>query len=596
MIDFHRNNLDKAISPYLQQHKNNPIHWQEWNEKTLAYAGKENKLILVSIGYATCHWCHVMAAETFENREVAGFLNEHFVSIKVDREQRPDIDQYFMTFITRTTGQGGWPLNVFLTSHRKPILALTYAPVKSKYGMPAFIEILKEIKNKGVACRYKDAVLERSKEHIFSDGHVLQIIASYYDHDYGGFGYSQKFPPYNTLLFLLSCYERMKTRNLKMFIEKTLDAMAHRGLHDHLQGGFFRYCVDRNWTVPHFEKMLYDQAMLLWVYSAAYKVLEKEEYKKVAERIMTCLEETFEDDGLFYSAHDADTNHEEGATYLWARQELKEVLTEEEFRRCSETYEITEHGNFEGKNHLIKKKEASLPEIERKLLAVRKKRNQPFVDKKIITSWNALAGIGLVMAWRCTANINALEKAKNLFTKLLEKHYDSGKLHHSSLGNKVQEEGFLEDYAAVFLLITYLHEETGEYRELLASFSQKVQLFKKGEWIESNASDFMEVVAESYDHPTPSSVSLAEFGLLRMNILLGQTYSPTEYRGPLHYDFYNLIALVSSGTSHIIHSPERLDWNKLPLNSIQARSGKIMDCYQMKCKEFKSTGELFTSF
>ncbi len=316
MIDLHKNNLDKAISPYLQQHKNNPIHWQEWNEKILTYGRKENKLIFVSIGYATCHWCHVMAAETFENKEVANFLNKYFVSIKVDREQRPDIDQYFMTFITRTTGQGGWPLNVFLTPNRKPILALTYAPVKPKYGIPAFIEILKEIKNKGVACRYEDVVLEKSKENTFSDEHILQIITSYYDHDYGGFGHGQKFPPYNTLLFLLSYYERMKTRNLRILIKKTLDTMARRGLHDHLQGGFFRYCVDRNWTTPHFEKMLYDQAMLLWVYSVAYKVLEKEKYKEIVEHIMNCLEETFEEGGLFYSAHDADTNHEEGATYL----------------------------------------------------------------------------------------------------------------------------------------------------------------------------------------------------------------------------------------------------------------------------------------
>jgi len=595
MIDFHRNNLDKASSPYLQQHKDNPIHWQEWNEKTLAYAKKENKLIFVSIGYATCHWCHVMAVDTFENQEVADLLSKYFLSIKVDREQRPDIDQYFMNFSRRTTGQGGWPLNIFLTPDQKPILAITYASAKPKYGMPGFIEILKEIKNKGIAYSYEDLV-EEEVEESFPAENLLKIITSYYDSDYGGFAYGQKFPPYNTLLFLMSYYEKTKTENLRNIIEKTLDAMAHGGLHDHLQGGFFRYCVDRKWTTPHFEKMLYDQAMLLWAYSAAYKLFRKEEYKKIVGDIMNCLEETFEKDGLFYSAHDADTNHEEGTTYLWTKQELEETLTEQEFIKFTEAYEISENGNFEGKNHLIKKKNTSVPEIERKLLALRKKRNQPFVDRKIITSWNALVGIGLVMAWRYTANRQALEKAKKLFSKLLEKHFNNDKLLHSSLDDKVQAEEFLEDYAAVFLLMTYLHEETGEHKDLLEAFRKKVKLFKKGGWIESRNTDFMEIAAESTDSPTPSSVSLAELGLLRMNIMFDEEYKATEYKSPLSHDFYNLAALLSSGDWHLIHSPEKLDWNNLPLNAIQIRSEKIQDCYKMSCMEFKTTEELLNSF
>jgi uncharacterized protein len=593
MINFKRNNLDNSSSPYLQQHKDNPIHWQEWNKETLKYAEQEKKKIFVSIGYATCHWCHVMAAEAFKNKEIADFLNKHFVSIKIDREQRPDIDQYFMDFIMSTRSEGGWPLNVFLMPDKKPILALTYIPTTRKYGIPAFIDIVRMIKEQETAYEYKE---QENKEHSIEEESIIKHLTSSADQDYGGFGYMHKFPPHCTLLFMLTLYEEKKTETLKKLIEKTIDAIANRGLHDHLQGGFFRYCVDRQWTIPHFEKMLYDQALLLWVYSAAYKIFKKEKYKKIVEGIIACLEETFEDNGLFYSAHDADTNHGEGSTYLWTKKEIKEKVTEGEWKKWDELYKISEEGNFEGKNHLVKRIGKTLPLIEQKLLEIRKKREQPFIDKKHITSWNALTGIGLIMAYRCTGNKRAFEKAENVVKRLIEKHYKENKLFHSSHQGKIQKEEFLEDYAALLVLMTFLYEETGKYKDILKSLSQKVQEYKKEKWMESNCLDFIKVAAKSYDNPTPSSIALAEFGLLRMKILFNDTIETIKYKEPTSHGFHNITTIFSSGKGHIIHSPEKLDWGKLPLNTIQIRAKRIQECYKTMCKEFETKEEVYDYF
>src|SRR3989344_5932399 len=313
---FKRNNLDKATSPYLQQHKENPIYWQEWSKEVLEYAKKNSKIIVVSVGYAACHWCHVMANEAFSNKEIADFLNKHFVSIKVDKEQRPDIDNYMMAFIQETQGQGGWPLNIFLTPDLKPFLAVTYVPIEPRFSLPGFIYLLRNVK--GTYDKHQREIREYLP--IFHKGedseeqHIIQAIKNNFINN--GFGFGAMFPPHNTLLFLLSYYEKNKGAGIKDILEKILDAMAMNGLHDHLQGGFYRYCVDGSWTIPHFEKMLYDQAMLLWVYSIAYKVFKKPGYKIILEKIIECLEDTYYG-GLYYTAHDADTDHQEGGTYLW---------------------------------------------------------------------------------------------------------------------------------------------------------------------------------------------------------------------------------------------------------------------------------------
>ena len=414
MIDFGRNNLDMASSPYLRQHADNPVHWQEWSEKALVHARTAGRLVLVSIGYATCHWCHVMAAEAFSDRDTADFINQHYVAVKVDREQRPDIDGLFMDFVTRTTGSGGWPLNVVLSPEGNPFFGGTYFPRRSQSGLPSFLEVLRRVKswhdeNGDRVVAYTLAHDDSPGTTVRDDAIALGLMGGFDEKD-GGFGRGMKFPPHATLLLLLHFGQATGSEAARDMVRITLDAMMNRGLHDHLQGGFFRYCVDRRWQIPHFEKMLYDQAMHLWVYSLAVGVFGCDRYRRVVHKIIRCLKETFATgDGLFVTAHDADTDHLEGATYLWTPGEIRAVLGETAFKRFSATYTLSEEGNFEGRNHLIKRPgrrtgasphrvDAGIEESENRLLEVRRKRSQPFVDGKIISGWNALAGIGLVMA------------------------------------------------------------------------------------------------------------------------------------------------------------------------------------------------------
>lgn len=581
-IQLDKNNLGKSSSPYLRQHADNPIHWQEWSSEIIELADKLNKHILVSIGYSTCHWCHVMASEAFSDLEIAQYLNENFISVKVDREQRPDIDQHFMMFINKTTGGGGWPLNVFLSPKGDPITAFTYIPIQRKFGMPSMIEILKAVRTNSTGVRFEG--IESAN---VSSGMTLDLIVSTlekgYDQLNGGFGNDHKFPPHCTLLFLISYYERYKNPRVKAIIENTLQNMMIRGLHDHLQGGFFRYCVDSQWTIPHFEKMLYDQAMMLWVYSWAYTVFKKEEYKEVIDGIEKCLDETFLDDGLYISAHDADTEHHEGKTYLWTLKELRNALDPDEFLLFTNNYNITESGNFEKANHLIRRIPGKRGILEKKLLMIRKKRVQPFADKKIITSWNALTAIGFVMAWRATGNELLLDKAVNVLEKLIQKHFNGTTIAHSSLDGLIQNHGFLEDASALLLLATYIHEEKRDRKDLLYSLKEIVLSFRKDKWIENKNNDFTAVAASDFDHPAPSSTSLAEMAILRTSILMNEKFSSINYKTPFSNDFYNLSAFISEGHWHLIHTPEKLPWNKLSLNSIQVFLKEFSDCYEEKC-------------
>ena len=365
--------------------------------------------------------------------------------------------------------------------------------------------------------------------------------------------------------------------------------MAKGGLHDHLQGGFYRYCIDESWTIPHFEKMLYDQAMHLWVYSLAYKILKKPAYKTIIEKIIACLEDSYADN-LYYAAHDADTDHHEGSTYVWDIAELQQHLSEEEHQQFQRDYRLEQ--NFEGKIHLVKHANTFLPGIEKKLLRLRKKRKQPFTDKKYITSWNALIGIGLLMAYRHCNNSMAKVKAKLLFSNILTQHYRKGILHHSSYEGKLQPCEFLEDYATVLLFATYLYEETGEYKDLIATLYAQLQKFHNGQWIEGKNADFMEIPAQTYDHPTPSSASLAAMAKLRAGIILGKEYAAAGYKQPLQHDFYNLMILMNHW--HIIHIPHKIEWRHLGANSMQVYGSKIQDCYQYKCVEYKDVTQLLT--
>ena len=590
--DFAKNNLDKASSPYLRQHQNNPIHWQEWNKKVLDYAQKENRLIFVSVGYATCHWCHVMAKEAFSDSSVADFLNKHFVSIKVDREQRPDIDQHFMNFLTKTQGGGGWPMNVILTPGQKPFFAGTYFPPVSAYGRPGFKQVLGKVydwyqKNYQNIKSYVPTNNYGTEEQ--SEQVLLEKIKDGFDSEYGGWGDNVKFPSYNTLIFLLNYFQEHPSEDTKNMITQTLDKMARGGLYDHLQGGFFRYCVDRQWRIPHFEKMLYDQAMLLWVYSLGYKIFEESLYKDVGIGIIFSLDNVFVSNNLYYSATDADTNHKEGETYLWSQDELKEILSKTEWQDFKDVYDLSEENKLEGKLHLVKKANKFLPDIERKLLEIRSKRIQPDKDRKIITSWNALLGIAFLIAGRYLRNDSYKKRGLNLYQRLITTHLNSETLAHSSFEDHLQKQPFLEDYASTLLFSTYVYEEDFTNLETVKKLRSKLmEYFKEGKWMESiESGDFQPVVASFFDHPTPSSIALAEEALRRSTLILGEVDErKLKYKTPLSSDFYNLVVFYKLGNFHEIHSKESLNYSDLPVNSIALKGQEYQDCYKMECRRF----------
>lgn len=586
MTDLKRNNLDKSLSPYLLQHAHNPVWWQEWNSEVIQRAVEEKKPIFVSSGYATCHWCHVMAAEAFSDTDTANFLNNHFICIKVDREQRPDIDQFLMQYLVAQSGNGGWPLNVFLTPDLRPIYALTYAPVHTNGMQHSFLNIAKKVlkhyeKNDNKITRF---FAREQQPPIVREEYLVKNLLSYHDPLYGGFGQGQKFPPHSTLIYLLFFLCVEDNSAVREVCRKTLDAMRMRGLNDHLQGGIFRYCVDRQWTIPHFEKMLYDQAMALWTYALAYKVIKKKEYKKMAGNIVRCLDESFAEDGLFISAHDADTEHKEGATYVWSYAELKGALTREEFRRLCEVYYIDERGNFEGRIHLIRKNDILLDDVEKKLLLLRKERAQPARDNKILCGMNALVAIALIQAGRFLENPDLEEKGARTIRRLVDLFWNGKALGHSYYLGNIQNQSFLFDAGALLVAITMLYEDDPSWKPLMDGMAAYVETFREGEkWVESRSSDFQPVFASWFDHPVPSSISLAEMGLTRITLLSSQETRSKSYLSPHRTDFLNVSVMMNNGLFHIITSKNAVSWSEVPANSLQTRGDSEVDCYRGVC-------------
>jgi uncharacterized protein len=590
MTDLKRNNLDKSLSPYLLQHTSNPVWWQEWSAEIIQCAVDEKKPLFVSVGYATCHWCHVMATEAFSDIDTANFLNRHFICIKVDREQRPDIDQFMMQYLTALSGNGGWPLNVFLTADLRPIYALTYAPARSGGPQLSFLKIAEKVHEyyKKNADDIAPFIIKEAQPPLAAEESLVKNLLSYYDPDYGGFGPGQKFPPHSTLLYLLYFLCVENNSDVQTACCKTLDAMRLRGLNDHLQGGIFRYCVDRQWTIPHFEKMLYDQAMALWCYTLAYKVIGENEYKKMAENIVRCLDDCFADNGLFISAHDADTQHIEGATYVWSYAELKAALTPDEFKRFCESYDIDEQGNFEGRIHLIRKNDVFLQDVEDKLLFLRKKRAQPARDNKIICGMNALVAIALIQAGRNLERPELEEKAAQIIRRLIDLFWDGKTLGHSYYNGATQNQSFLFDAAALLTAISMIYENDASWIKLMTTMAAYVESFRDGEkWVESRAADFQQVFASWFDHPVPSSVSLAEMGLTRFALLTGKETQFKSYRAPYQADFFNITAMMNNGLFHVINSKSAVAWSQLSPNTLQTRGETDTDCYRGTCKRLR---------
>jgi hypothetical protein len=373
--------------------------------------------------------------------------------------------------------------------------------------------------------------------------------------------------------------------DVQTLCRKTLDAMRLRGLNDHLQGGIFRYCVDRQWTIPHFEKMLYDQAMALWCYSLAYKVIGENEYKKMAESIVRCLNDCFADDGLFISAHDADTRHVEGATYVWGYRELKDFLAPDEFKRFCKSYYIDEQGNFEGRIHLIRKNDVDLRDIEEKLLSLRKKRPQPALDNKIICGINALVAIAMIQAGRNLERPQLEEKAAQIIRRLVDLFWDGKALGHSYYNGATQNQRFLFDAAALLTAISMMYENDASWNTLMTTMAAYVESFRDGEqWVESRAADFKPVFASWFDHPVPSSVSLAEMGLTRVALITGKEKKSKSYRAPYQADFFNITAMMTNGLFHVISPRSAVAWSQLSPNSLQMRGETESDCYRGTCR------------
>jgi hypothetical protein len=528
------NRLADETSPYLLQHKDNPVDWYPWGEEALQRARVEDKPILLSIGYSACHWCHVMERESFEDEHTAAYMNEHFVPIKLDREERPDLDAIYMEACQAMTGQGGWPLNVFLTPEQVPFYTGTYFPPEDRGGMPSWRRILEAVTEAWTEKREQiragservverlqgGAVIEPSTDVL--DPTILDEAAATlranYDAVNGGFGGAPKFPPASAIEFLLRRGETDMTAH-------TLRAMASGGMYDQVGGGFARYSVDARWLVPHFEKMLYDNALLARAYLHGWQVAGDPLFRAVCEETLDwALREMRGDEGGFHSALDADSEGEEGKFYVWSLAELREVGGEE----AVQAFGATEGGNFEGKNILVRAGDAS-PELKRRLYDVRAQRVWPGLDDKRLASWNALMVAALAEAGAALERPDYLDAARGCADFILRELREDGRLLRTWKDGQAKLNAYLEDHAFLLEALLTLYEATfeprwfGEARALADTMIERFADENRGGFFETS-SDHEQLVArrkDLEDHPIPAGNSSAAYGLLRLAALTG---------------------------------------------------------------------------
>jgi uncharacterized protein YyaL (SSP411 family) len=536
------NRLADETSPYLLQHKDNPVDWRAWGEAALSEARERDVPLLVSIGYSACHWCHVMERESFEDAETAALMNERFVCVKVDREERPDVDAIYMDAVQAMTGHGGWPLNAFVTPEQIPFYAGTYFPPEPRQGMPSWRQVLDAVSDawekrkdeiragsERIGPRLRGgAALEPSSQPIDPgslDDAVAQLRQSY-DSRHGGFGGAPKFPPASTIEFLLRRGEREMSLG-------TLRAMAAGGIYDQVGGGFARYAVDRTWTVPHFEKMLYDNALLARAYLHGFQVSGDEAFRRVAsETLDWALRELRGDEGGFASALDADSEGVEGKYYVWTMAELRAELGELAGEAIA-YFGVTEDGNFEGANVLEARGPAPerLPEIKRILLEARDRRVRPGLDDKRLTAWNALLISALADAGAVLDRADYREAAVGCAEFVLGDLRDpDGRLLRTYKHGRARLNAYLEDHAYLLEALLTLYEATFDprwFHEARAVADAIVARFadvEKGGFF-STSDDHETVVArrkELEDNPIPAGASSAAFGLLRLAALTGE--------------------------------------------------------------------------
>lgn len=548
------NKLINETSPYLLQHAHNPVDWYPWGNEAFEKAKKENKAVFVSIGYSSCHWCHVMERESFEDEETAKILNENFVCIKVDREERPDIDSHYMNAVAAMTGSGGWPLNVFLTPDKKPFFGGTYFPKEPRYGMPSFKQILFKIssvyKNEPGQIRDNAQKLTQALENFANHtqkGEISKEITenaviffrNSFDALHGGLGEKPKFPQPVIWEFLLMHSFTSKNKQLILPVIKTLEQIAKGGIYDQIGGGFCRYSTDEKWLVPHFEKMLYDNALLTLLYLHAYQITKDRNFKRIIEESFVFIERELKDaDGAFYGAQDADSEGIEGKYYIWNYEELKKEFSEDEFKLLEAEFGITKEGNFEGENILTRKNLEDSPEIQKikqKLYILRKKRIKPAIDDKIIVSWNSLMIISLAYAARIFKNKHYRDLAETATHFIWDNLFEKERLHHTFAKVKMGKPGFGDDYASFALANLALFETTGDKFWMGNTFkitNLLISLF----WDKENGSLYHTDAANTdsdlprykdfEDNPTPSGNSLSGILFAKLNFLTGND----EYR------------------------------------------------------------------
>ncbi len=558
----HTNALISETSPYLLQHAHNPVDWYPWGEEALGKARSENKPILLSIGYSACHWCHVMEHESFENEEIATLMNENFVNIKVDREERPDLDQIYMTAVQMMTGHGGWPMTMFLTPEGVPFYGGTYFPPTDRYNMPGFPRVLLsvaeayrsqpeqvahsastmlgELRRVGLAEESRDLLTSE-----ILDGAYRKITANYDDRN-GGFGGAPKFPPAMNLEFFLHVHDRTKSPETLKMISETCRKMAEGGMYDQLGGGFHRYSVDAKWLVPHFEKMLYDNALLARLYLHLYQVTKDRFARRIAEETLDYVRREMTDaNGGFYSSQDADSEGEEGKFFVWSRAEVLAALNDSLPELFCDYHDITDAGNFEGHNilhvngdletlsakHGVSVSEAwkLIEEDRHKLLEIRERRIKPGRDEKILTAWNGLMLSSFAEAAAILDRSDYADTARSNARFLLTRLQDKGRLLRTYKDGQAKLNGYLEDYANVIDGLINLFESTGEI-EWLESAKALTERMIEQFWDEDaggfffTAQDHEQLIVRSkewLDNATPSGNSVAASVLLRLALLTG---------------------------------------------------------------------------
>ncbi|MGE5576109.1 MAG: thioredoxin domain-containing protein [Syntrophothermus sp.] len=566
------NRLIREKSPYLLQHAHNPVDWYPWGDEAFAEAKRRQVPIFLSIGYSTCHWCHVMERESFEDAEVAALLNKHFVAVKVDREERPDVDQVYMEVCQALTGQGGWPLTILMTPEKKPFFAGTYFPKQGRGGLPGLVELLPQVAElwkkdrkhfleagEEIAQVLRSRTAPRATEANTAAGEkrlgpeileaAYQDLAGHFDSVYGGFGSAPKFPIPHQIIFLLRYFHRTGEKKAKEMAEKTLEAMRRGGIWDHVGFGFARYSTDRRWLVPHFEKMLYDNALQALAYLEAYQATGRQDWARVADDIFTyVLRDMTGPEGGFCSAEDADSDGVEGKFYLWTPQEVESVLGERLGQLYNHCYDISTRGNFEGKNipNLIrqgipelaaeqempvKDLEAALEEARIRLFQAREKRVHPHKDDKILTAWNGLMIAALARGAAVLQNPGYAAEAERAAGFIQEKlRRPDGRLLARYRAGEAAYPAYLDDYAFLAWGLLELYEATFKP----AYLSEAIRLVQEMQdlfWDEENggfffygrdAEELLLRPKELYDGALPSGNSVAAYVLQRLVHLTGE--------------------------------------------------------------------------